>query len=130
MVVHSIFILDILETIFFLQMISLAVLLIPSALLEPWNVFWNLTWVDWCVFVSFTVLVFLVGTACNIFAIRHLGATTAGALLSLRLITAMIAGGIILQEQILSIWPCLGTTIVIAGISFFMYCKRQEAVKK
>lgn len=115
------------ETVFFVQMIVLALLLIPSAIFESWSVFLHMALADWCIFLAFTFCVFLIGTACNIFAIRHLGATTAGSLLTLRLITAIIAGVVILQENIKSIWPFIGTIVVIIGISYFMYCKRLEA---
>lgn len=111
------------EDVFTIQVFSISTLAIPSLIFEDWSPFLRLELFDWIMFFAFAFLVFFIANWANVYSIQTLGAATAGSMLSLRLISILIGATIILGERLFTIWPLVGSLIVICGVTGFMIVK-------
>jgi drug/metabolite transporter (DMT)-like permease len=108
------------------QLTVVLVFFIPSILLEDWTSWKYLTWYGWLVFIAFSIFVYLVARALNIYSIQILGPATSGSMLAIRLIATIIFAEIFLKERLKSVWQVLGSIIVIIGVSLFIYNQNKE----
>jgi drug/metabolite transporter (DMT)-like permease len=115
------------ENMFIFQTVFIAlILLVPSLILEDWSVYLRLSWYNWGMFMLFIILVLLIANLVSILCIQSIGATTVGSILSLRLVSAIIFSAIILHENLSTLWQVIGSVIVLASVSVFLFWQQKR----
>ena len=91
---------------------------------EDWTQYTRIGATDWAIMLAFSFVVFLGANLGQIQAIRQLGAPFVSSLLASRLISALIFGGLLLGEQLQSMWQVLGAGIVAVTITWYLWQQR------
>lgn len=95
--------------------------LVASLLLgEEWQRWTQLETADWLVFAAFSLGVLLFANVAQIKAIRALGAPLMSSMLASRLLSALVAGALLLNERLTSGWQLLGTAVVLVTITWYL----------
>lgn len=114
-------------SVFFTQLITVTVVTLVSSLLigEEWAQWQRLQLSDWLVFAGFSLGVLLGANVTQISAIRELGAPMVSSLLAWRLVSAVVVAGLLLNEQLTSIWQVTGAGIVLVTITWYLWQQRE-----
>jgi drug/metabolite transporter (DMT)-like permease len=64
--------------------------------------------------------VFLVANLTQIVALRHIGAPLVSSTMALRLVSALVFGGLVLGERLTSVWQGLGAAVVLVTITWYV----------
>lgn len=100
--------------------LAAAYLLLSVLFKESWEPFWQIDLAALGYLLVF-FLVVSVGGGLTVFAISRINSTLFSTLLSLRLVVAIVAGWIILDEQFTSWFQVLGTLLVITAITWYLW---------
>lgn len=115
------------ETLLLGQMSSGIFFLILSFIFqEDWIAYARMSVLDWFVFYTFAIVVFLLANVTNIYAIAKLGAPTASSILALRLVSTLIVSWPMLGEVLNNFWQIVGAVIVIVSVTLYMWSKRKS----
>ena len=87
---------------------------------EDWQQWQQLGVMDWVVFALFTGGVLLGANLGQIRSIQHLGAPLVSSMMAVRLVSALIFGGLLLQERLTSVWQVVGTAVVLVTITWYL----------
>lgn len=114
-------------SVFFTQLITVTTVTLVTSLLigEDWAQWQTLQLPDWLVFAGFSLGVLLGANVTQISAIRQLGAPMVSSLLAWRLVSALIVAGLLLNEQLTSIWQVTGAGIVLVTITWYLWQQRE-----
>jgi drug/metabolite transporter (DMT)-like permease len=94
---------------------------VTSAILqEDWQQWANLQPADWLVFGLFAVGVLLGANLAQIRSIQQLGAPLVSSMMATRLISALLAGSLLLNERLSSGWQLLGVGVVFATLTWYL----------
>lgn len=115
------------EAVFFTQLITVTIATLSISLLigEEWTRWQTLQLPDWLIFAGFSLGVLLGANVAQISALRHLGAPMVSSLLAWRLVSALIVAGLLLNEQLTSIWQVVGAGIVLITITWYLWQQRE-----
>ncbi len=94
---------------------------------ESWTPWTQLATFDWFVFALGVFGVLIGANIGQIGAIRHLGAALVSNTLPWRLVSAIVVGGLLLDERLSSIWQVAGVALVLGTITWFLWQQRQGA---
>jgi drug/metabolite transporter (DMT)-like permease len=114
------------EALLLVQLVSIIVVTGAMSLFrgEDWTQYTRIGATDWAIMLAFSFVVFLGANLGQIQAIRQLGAPFVSSLLASRLISALIFGGLLLGEQLQSMWQVLGAGIVAVTITWYLWKQR------
>lgn len=94
---------------------------ITSVLLqEDWQKWSQLQVKDWIVFGLFAIGVLLGANLGQIRSIQQLGAPLVSSMMASRLVSALLVGSILLNEQLSSGWQLLGAAIVFVTLTWYL----------
>ena len=105
------------------QLITLIVVMgVASWLIgEDWTQYTHIGLKDWVVFFAFVLLVFVGANLGQISAIQHIGAPLVSSMLATRLLSALLFGALLLNENLNSIWQVIGVVIVLVTITWYLH---------
>lgn len=114
------------ETLLVVQLFSLgaAGCLVSLIVGEDWSNWGTLGMIDWLVFGTLVVGVFVGANTAQIGAIRHLGASLVSSTMAWRLVSALILASLLLAERLTSIAQFLGAGIVLVSITWYLWQQR------
>ncbi|GAB4429848.1 MAG: EamA family transporter [Chloroflexi bacterium OHK40] len=82
---------------------------------------------DWAVFAAFVVFVLLGANMGQITALRHLGAPLVSSTMAWRLCATLALAALLLGERLTTPWQILGTLVVLATITAYLWRQRRPA---
>ena len=91
---------------------------------EDWGRYLQMDAMGWGAFLFFAFVVFLGANLGQIQAIQHIGAPFVSSLLASRLVSALIFGALLLNEQLTSVWQVFGAGIVLVTITWYLWQQR------
>ncbi|MCA9930375.1 MAG: EamA family transporter, partial [Anaerolineales bacterium] len=110
------------EALLIVHLVSLAVFSFAAGLIfrEDWQQWQQLGAMDWVVFALFAGGVLLGANLGQIRSIQHLGAPLVSSMMAVRLVSALIFGGLLLQERLSSVSQVVGTAVVLVTITWYL----------
>jgi drug/metabolite transporter (DMT)-like permease len=112
------------ELLFGLQELTLVIVfIIPCAIIDDKTVWAHLNIMDWIMFFFSSLCVYLIANLTSIYAIRIGGPSLYGNVLAIRLVSAVLVSGFIVDEWLQSVYQFLGICIVISSVSYFLYVR-------
>lgn len=87
---------------------------------EDWNRWGSLSGGDWFVFGFLSVGVLLGANLGQIRSIQFLGAPLTSSIMPIRLVSALIVGGLLLGERLTSAWQVVGAAVVILTLTWYL----------
>ena len=102
-------------------LIQITALSISLLLGEDWSRWTEIGPTDWLVFLSYVVLVIIVANGLQITALQHVGASLMSSLMGWRLVCALVAGIVLLDEHLTSIWQLAGMAVVLVTVTLYLW---------
>ena len=111
------------EALLMVHLISLFSFSLIASLIfrEDWGQWQQLGSLDWIVFGLLAGGVLLGANLGQIRSIQHLGAPLVSNMMAGRLISALLFGGLLLQERLTSLWEVIGMVVVIVTITWYLW---------
>jgi len=91
---------------------------------EDWSQWTRIGSGDWLVVVAYILLVIFGANGLQIGALRHLGAPMVSSMMAWRLVSALIVGGILLGEELTTLWQLTGALLVLVTITWYLWQQR------
>ena len=88
---------------------------------EDWSRWGQLQGRDWLAFAGLSGGILLLANLGQIRSIQHLGASRVSTMMAIRLVSAFIVAGLLLNERLTSLWQWAGTAIVICTITWYLH---------
>ena len=110
------------ESLHLVHLISLGILagLASVVVGEDWQQWTVLQPSDWLVFGLFSLGVLLGANLLQIRSIQHLGAPLVSSMMALRLVSALLIAGLLLNERLSSGWQLLGAGLVLITLTWYL----------
>ncbi len=94
---------------------------ITSAILgEEWQQWQHLQLSDWLIFGLFAFGILLGANLGQLRSIQQLGAPLVSSMMAIRLISALLVGSLLLNEQLSSVWQLAGAGLVFVTLSWYL----------
>ncbi|MCA9898520.1 MAG: DMT family transporter [Ardenticatenaceae bacterium] len=87
---------------------------------EDWQQWRNLQPGDWLIFGLFALGVLLGANLGQIRSIQHLGAPLVSSTMTIRLVSALVVGNVLLNERLSSGWQLLGAAVVFVTLTWYL----------
>jgi len=87
---------------------------------EDWSQWGTLNSSDWLIFGLLSLGILMGANLGQIRSIQFLGAPLASSIMPIRLVSALIFGGLLLGERLTSVWQILGTAVVIITLTWYL----------
>jgi drug/metabolite transporter (DMT)-like permease len=116
------------QTMFLIQLLSVTAVTLPASFLlgDDWGRWGRLAAGDWLIFAAFSLGVIFGANTGQIAGLRRLGAPMVSTLLSWRLVSALIAAGLLLDERLNSAWQIAGALIVLVTVTWYLWQQRSR----
>lgn len=102
-------------------LIQLTAIVISLLIREDWSRWAAIGPQDWWVFLAYMVFVIVGANGLQITALQNVGASLMSSLMGWRLVCALVAGMVLLGEQLTSVWQVVGMAIVLVTVTLYLW---------
>jgi drug/metabolite transporter (DMT)-like permease len=102
-------------------LIQITAIVISLLIREDWSRWAAIGPQDWLVFLAYMVFVIVGANGLQITALQNVGASLMSSLMGWRLVCALVAGMVLLGEQLTSIWQLVGMAIVLVTVTLYLW---------